>query len=291
MAQGKKLFLRHLYLLPEGMSLNRCCPGCEGSPVIALALLRYYLLAMSSSESRGLPVMCCAVLMTLCRFFLSATEQWAYQAVMQYIRMLSMVLRWMATYRFSSKWFPLSILRKCSRSWAFFTMFAVQERSLVICVHRNLKEDTRWTQSLLMYSGAGSPLCFLKSITISFVLLVLSSRLCWEHHPASLLTSSLYAVSSPPLMRTMALSANLMMVLEGWVGVQSSVRMEYRRRLSTQPWGDPVLSVRNNAGGAYLNWFWVVSQEVLDPGTGVGGAMSVSLSTRMSAMMVLNAKL
>ena len=93
MAQGKKLFLRHLYLLPEGMSLNRCCPGCEGSPVIALALLRYYLLAMSSSESRGLPVMCCAVLMTLCRFFLSATEQWAYQAVMQYIRMLSMVLR------------------------------------------------------------------------------------------------------------------------------------------------------------------------------------------------------
>ena len=57
MAQGKKQFLsllvlllRHLYLLPEGMTLNRCSPGCVGSAVISLALLRHRLLAMSSSE-------------------------------------------------------------------------------------------------------------------------------------------------------------------------------------------------------------------------------------------------
>ena len=36
----------------------RCCPGCEGSAVIALALLRHCLLAMSSCEGRGLQVMC-----------------------------------------------------------------------------------------------------------------------------------------------------------------------------------------------------------------------------------------
>ena len=77
MAQRKKLFLsllvlllRHMYLLPEGMRVNRCCPGCKGSAVIALALLRHRVLAMYSSEARGLPVICCAVLMTLCRFFL-----------------------------------------------------------------------------------------------------------------------------------------------------------------------------------------------------------------------------
>ena len=82
-----------MYLLPEGMRVNRCCPWCEGSVVITLALLTHRVLAMSSSESRGQPVICCAVLMTLCKFFLSATVQLAYQAVMQYVRTLAMVLR------------------------------------------------------------------------------------------------------------------------------------------------------------------------------------------------------
>ena len=90
-----------------------------------------------------------------------------------------MVLRKKATNRFSSSWFLLSILRRCSRCLDFFfttaDVLAVQERSSVKCVPRNLKEDTCWTQSLLMFSGAGSPLRLLKSITISFVLLVLSS--------------------------------------------------------------------------------------------------------------------
>ncbi|MEQ2183405.1 hypothetical protein GOODEAATRI_032186, partial [Goodea atripinnis] len=60
MAQGKKSFLnlvvlllRHLYLLPEGMRVNRCC----------------------------------------IRFFLSATVQLAYQNLMYYISTLSMVLQ------------------------------------------------------------------------------------------------------------------------------------------------------------------------------------------------------
>ena len=34
------------------------------------------------------------------------------------------------------------------------------------------------------------------------------------------------------------------MVLQGWMGIQSSVYMLYKRRLSTQPCGEPVLSVK-----------------------------------------------
>jgi len=100
MAQRKKLFLsllvlllRHMYLRPEGTRVNRCCSGCEGSAVIALALQRHCVLVMSSGEGRGLPVIHCTVLMILCRFFLSATVQLVYQAVMQYVRTLLMVLR------------------------------------------------------------------------------------------------------------------------------------------------------------------------------------------------------
>ena len=41
----------------------------------------------------------------------------------------------------------------------------------------------------------------------------------------------------------MVSSANLMMVLVGWVGVQSWVYKEYSSGLSTQPCGEPVLRV------------------------------------------------
>ena len=46
-------------------------------------------------------------------------------------------------------------------------------------------------------------------------------------------------------------SANLMMVLELRVATQSCVNREYRRGLSTQPWGAPVLSQGGGCGAAY----------------------------------------
>lgn len=44
MAQEKKGDFKHLYLLPEGMRLNRSCPGWD-----SIALLRHRVLAMSGS--------------------------------------------------------------------------------------------------------------------------------------------------------------------------------------------------------------------------------------------------
>lgn len=72
MNQAKKVFpsplvllLRHMYLLPEAMKVSRCCPEREGSTMIALALLRPRMLTRSSVQGKGLPVICCVVLMTL----------------------------------------------------------------------------------------------------------------------------------------------------------------------------------------------------------------------------------
>lgn len=79
---------------------------------------------------------------------------------------------------------------------------------------------------------------------ISFVLLLLRSRLFAEPHPAKFRTSSLYANSSTSCMRPTIVisSANLMIVLDGWVGVQlCTYRVNRMRGLSMQPCGDPVL--------------------------------------------------
>ena len=62
----------------------------------------------------------------------------------------------------------------------------------------------------------------------SFVFVVFRDRLLSEHHTSSFCNSSLSADSSSPEISpiTVVSSANLMMVLVGWVGVQSYVYKE-----------------------------------------------------------------
>ena len=213
-----------------------------------LALLRQRERAMDSREGSEQPVIFCAVLMTLWRALLSAAVQPEYHAEMQQVSTLSIVVRQKATISLHSRLFFLSTLRKCSRCCAFFTVSEVltdHERSSDKLAPRNLKVWTFSTQSPLMWSGAGSALCLLQSRINSFVFVVFSDRLLSEHHTVSFCTSSLYADSSSSDMSpiTVVSSANLMMVLVGWVGVQSWVYKEYSSGLSTQPCGEPVLRV------------------------------------------------
>lgn len=58
--------------------------------MIFLALERYRVPAMSSSEGSKQPIIFSADLMTLCKAFCSADEQPAYHAVRPYVMMLSM---------------------------------------------------------------------------------------------------------------------------------------------------------------------------------------------------------
>ena len=172
-----------------------------------LALLRQRERAMDSREGSEQPVIFCAVLMTLWRALLSAAVQPEYHAEMQQVSTLSIVVRQKATISLHSRLFFLSTLRKCSRCCAFFTVSEVltdHERSSDKLAPRNLKVWTFSTQSPLMQSGAGTALCLLQSRINYFVFVVFSDRLLSEHH-------SITVVSS----------ANLMMVLVGWIGVQS----------------------------------------------------------------------
>ncbi|CAB1438860.1 unnamed protein product [Pleuronectes platessa] len=60
-------------------------------------------------------------------------------------------------------------------------------------------------------------------------------------------------------------SANLMMVLELWVARQSCMNREYRRGLSTQPWGGTsVYSQGGGCGADYPYRLWSARQEVQD---------------------------
>ena len=91
---------------------------------------------------------------------------------------------------------------------------------------------------------------------------------------------------------TVESSANLMMVLVGWVRVQSYVYKEYSNGLSTQPCGEPVLSVMVEERwgpsftvcGRFVRKSFIQVQEGERPS-------AVSLLTSMSGMMVLNAEL
>lgn len=65
---------------------------------------------------------------------------------------------------------------------------------------------------------------------------------------------------------TMASSAYLMMVLEGWAGMQSCVYKEERRGLSTQPCGEPVLRKRMEEQKGPIFRLWTVCEKVTDPG-------------------------
>lgn len=103
-------------------------------------------------------------------------------------------------------------------------MFDDQEGSSETWTPRNVKVCTLSTYTLLMQSGHRSVLPFFrKSNIISFVLVVFSVRLFTEHHYDGLLTTSLYADSSPPeISPTMVVSStDLTMVLDEWAGVHS----------------------------------------------------------------------
>ena len=60
-------------------------------------------------------------------------------------------------------------------------------------------------------------------------------------------------------------SADLMMVLELWEATQSCLNREYRRGLSKQPWGVPVMSQAGGCGAAYPHSLGPAHQEVQDP--------------------------
>lgn len=76
-------------ILPKGRRVKRCSPGCELSKIIFLVLLRQQDLAMSSSEGLVAADVFCAILITLCRTFLSAAVEPACLTVIQYVGMLS----------------------------------------------------------------------------------------------------------------------------------------------------------------------------------------------------------
>ena len=80
-----------LYRMPKGRILNRWWPGCDGSLMMFLALLRQREQAMFSREGSEQPVIFWAVLMTLWRALLSAALQPEYHAEMQWVSTLSTV--------------------------------------------------------------------------------------------------------------------------------------------------------------------------------------------------------
>lgn len=86
-------------------------PGCEGSKCVDLALLKHHLMAMSSNEGKGQPVMFWAVFIILCRCLLAIVHL-AYQAAMQYVWTLSTVQQETDTSSLFSRSFLFSTLRK-----------------------------------------------------------------------------------------------------------------------------------------------------------------------------------
>ncbi len=99
-----------------------------------------------------------------------------------------------------------------------------------------------------------------------------------EHHADSFRISSLYAESSPLCISptTVVSSANFMKELEGWMEVHTYVYRVYRRGLSMQPCGKPVLRI---VGGgtirAYFHSLRTVSEEVCFAGAHDEGNVQV----------------
>ena len=88
-------------------------------------------------------------------------------------------------------------------------------------------------------------------------------------------------------------SANLMMVLVGWVGVESWVYKEYSSGLSTQPCGEPVLSVmvEERWGPSFTVCGRFVRKSFIQVQMEGERPSAVHLLTSMSGMIVLNAEL
>ncbi len=105
---------------------------------------------------------------------------------------------------------------------------------------RNLNVSTAVTLLSMMVSGESAGF-LLKSMIISTVLSVLSSRLFRLHQTASSLTSCMKADSSPSWMRQMSLvsSANFRSLTEVSLEVQSLLYREKSSGERTHPW--PVL--------------------------------------------------
>lgn len=203
---------------------------------------------LSRAGSCCLVMMFCAVLITLCKAFLSAAELFPYHTSIPCVRILLMEQRQNANKSRCDKFTFLSILKKY-RFCAFLTsavMFIVHVSSSEMCVLRYLKLNTISTICSLLYNGVCTSCFLLKSIISYFVFLMCRARLFSVHHPISLFISSLEADSSPLVINptTVVLSANLIMVLVLYNGIQSFVYTEQRNGLSTHPCGAPVLIVK-----------------------------------------------
>lgn len=91
---------------------------------------------------------------------------------------------------------------------------------------------------------------------------------------------------------TVVSSVNLMMEFEGWMGAQSCVKRVYRSGLSTQPWGEPVLSDSSKLDRPSQPCGRLVRKSLMQEQIGVGLVVGglPSFSIRMSEMMVADLK-
>lgn len=260
MARGEKLFLsqtillwRHLYLLPDGVRAKSCCPRCEGSGVISLSLLRHYMQWCLLSRVRG---MCWACYWPLSVIYFCHSEVGLPSCS-------TSGLSWCCCSRR-----PLtvsspdgSVLGKWSLWCIFYHCQCVAVQSSAVCPNE--------AEGGLIVPSAQILFVFHEVDHISWVLLVLSSKLCSQHQPSSLLALFLYTVSSPSADEADDHGVTCKFVdgfgQGGWIC--SHVHREIGRGLSTQHWGEPLLKGQGGRADeeANIDCWRMVSLEVLDP--------------------------
>ncbi len=252
---------------------------------------------------RVVPIIRSAVLTTLCSLLRSDLVAELNQTVNDVQRTDSMLAEKNCFSSSCGRWNFLSWRRKYRLCWAFFTMDSMwlsHFRSWEIVVPRNLNDFTAVTLLFMMVTGGrarggGGGGVLLKSMIISTVLSVLSSRLLRLHQTASSLTSCLYADSSPSLMKpiSVASSADFRSLTEGSLDVQLLVYREKSSGERTQPWGAPVLIVRvlDESFSSLTSCYLTVRKLVIHWQTEVGTENCVSLFWRVYGMMVLKAEL
>ncbi len=159
----------------------------------------------------------CAVLMTLYSAFLSATEQSAYHAMRQYVRMLFIVEWQKATSSFDRLFFPQDS-NELQALMSLLDSSCVNGRpgEVVLNVCSQEYKDVYFFHTVSIFDdGRGSALHFLKLMKTSYVFFVLSVRLVAKHNIGSLQTFSLQEdLSLPEMTLTPAVSsANFIMEL------------------------------------------------------------------------------
>ncbi|KAG5838726.1 hypothetical protein ANANG_G00226640 [Anguilla anguilla] len=112
------------------------------------------------------------------------------------------------------------------RCWAFLVIvviFLSHLRSCWMVIPRNLYNSALLTMVPCISKGGNGVGFLLKSVTISTVFCVFSSRLSAPHHDTSWLTSSRYLDSSPSEMRPIRVvsSANLRTLTDSLLEVQA----------------------------------------------------------------------